>query len=131
MFSPWSGVQGVPGPYQVTVGPLPVARRPSPVARRPSPVAHTICDTFAVAVTLPTVADADAGPNVEGDEFARIHISMPTTHFPAARGLATSGPVSFIKAAARRATASGAVTGAAAGPGRPGAIRSARPARSG
>ncbi|WP_073229614.1 MULTISPECIES: hypothetical protein [unclassified Streptomyces] len=61
-------------------------------------------------MTLPTVTDADAGPNVEGDEFARIHISMPTTHFPAARGLATSGPVSFIKAAARRATASGSHT---------------------
>ncbi|MEU3437970.1 hypothetical protein [Streptomyces sp. NPDC006863] len=30
------------------------------------PVAHTICDTFAVTVTLPTVADADTGPNVEG-----------------------------------------------------------------
>ncbi|MEU9713537.1 hypothetical protein AB0E21_33795 [Streptomyces sp. NPDC047967] len=66
-------------------------------------------------MTLPAAADTDTGPNVEGDGSAHIHIGMPTTHFPAARGLTTSGPVSFIEAAARRATASGSVTGAAAG----------------
>ncbi|WP_242744354.1 hypothetical protein [Streptomyces sp. CA-256286] len=83
----------------------------------PSPIDHTVCDTFAVAVTVtpPAVADAERGPNVVGDGSDHIHIGIPTTYFPAARGLATAGPVSFIEAAARRATASGSMTGAAAG----------------
>lgn len=49
------------------------------------------------------------------DGSAHIHIGIPTMYLPAVRGLATAGPVSFIEAAARRATASGPMTGAAAG----------------
>ncbi|WLQ69362.1 hypothetical protein [Streptomyces glycanivorans] len=83
---------GVPGPWQMTVA--------------PSPIAHRTLVTFAVAVTVtpPAVAVAVAGPNVEGDEVAHIHIGIPTTYVPAARGLATFGPSRRIGAAARRAT---------------------------
>nr|WP_240798382.1 hypothetical protein [Streptomyces sp. S501] len=71
--------------------------------------------TFAVAVTVtpPAVADAVAGPNVVAEGVAHIHIGIPTTYVPAARGLATFGGSRRIDAAARRATASGAIVGAA------------------
>ncbi|MFH9118556.1 hypothetical protein [Streptomyces globisporus] len=81
--------------------------------------------TFAVAGTPPAVADAEMGPVVFGEGVAHIHIGIPTTYVPAARGLATAGPVSFIEAAARRATASGSMTGAASGAS-PSAIRTVR-----
>ncbi|MER5556215.1 hypothetical protein ABT001_31880 [Streptomyces sp. NPDC002793] len=73
--------------------------------------------TLAVAVTVtpPAVAVAVAGPNVDDVLVAHIHIGIPTTYVPAARGLATVGPSRRIEAAACRATASGSMTGAASG----------------
>ncbi|MFC8230700.1 hypothetical protein [Streptomyces sp. NPDC057287] len=83
----------------------------------PSPIAHRTLVTFAVAVTAtpPAVAEAVAGPNVDRDGVAHIHIGIPTTYVPAARGLATVGPSRRIEATARRATASGSMTGAVSG----------------
>ncbi|WP_187282291.1 hypothetical protein [Streptomyces sp. wa22] len=77
----------------------------------PSPLAHRTRVTLAVTVTPPAVAVA--GPNVVGDGVAHIHIGIPTTYVPAARGLATAGGSRRIEATARRATASGSITGAA------------------
>ncbi|MFC8230261.1 hypothetical protein [Streptomyces sp. NPDC057287] len=67
----------------------------------------------AVTVTPPAVAVAVAGPNVAVDGVAHIHIGIPTTYVPAARGLATVGPSRRIEAAARRATSSGSMVGTA------------------
>ncbi|MFD9543484.1 hypothetical protein [Streptomyces sp. NPDC060022] len=87
----------------------------------PSPIAHRTVVTFAVAVTVtpPAVAVADAGPDVVGVLVAHIHIGMPTTYVPARRaGAGTFGPSRRIEAAARRATTSGSMVGAA-GPSSP------------
>ena len=81
----------MPGPLQVT--------------EAPSPIDHTIFDTFAVAVTVtpPAVADAVFGPYVVALWLTHIHIGTPAVYFPAARGLATSGPSSVMESTARRA----------------------------
>ncbi|MFF2174767.1 hypothetical protein [[Kitasatospora] papulosa] len=68
-----------------------------------------------MTVTPPAVAEAVAGPNVVAEGVAHIHIGIPTTYVPAARGLATFGGSRRIDAAAFRATASGSMTGAASG----------------
>ncbi|MFE0116781.1 hypothetical protein ACFWZA_01635 [[Kitasatospora] papulosa] len=90
-----------PGPLHVTVV--------------PPPIAHRTLVTFAEAVTVtpPAVAVAVAGPNVVAEGVAHIHIGIPTTYVPAARGLATVGGSRRIDAAARRATSSGSIVGAA------------------
>ncbi|MEW2339656.1 hypothetical protein AB0932_35905, partial [Streptomyces sp. NPDC006682] len=77
MALPRDCLYGVPGPLHVTVV--------------PSPIAHRTLVTLAVAVTVtpPAVADAVAGPNVVAEGAAHIHIGIPTTYVPAARGLAT------------------------------------------
>jgi len=61
----------------------------------------------------------DIGPNVDGDGVTHIRIGIPTTYIPAVRGLATTGSARRIEATAQRATASGSMTGAAPGTGRP------------
>src|SRR6478609_14070 len=79
MALPRGCLYGVPGPLQVTVV--------------PSPIAHRTLVTFAVAVTVtpPAVAVAVAGPNVVAEGVAHIHIGIPTTYVPAARGWPPSG----------------------------------------
>ncbi|MCX4417803.1 hypothetical protein OOK43_31695 [[Kitasatospora] papulosa] len=101
MALPRDCLYGVPGPLHVTAV--------------PSPIAHRTLVTLAVAVTVtpPAVAEAVAGPNVDGDGVAHIHVGIPTTYVPAARGLATFGGSRRIDAAARRATSSGSIVGAA------------------
>ncbi|MET8747438.1 hypothetical protein [Streptomyces sp. NPDC004728] len=83
-------------------------------------MSHRIVDTFAVAVTVtpPAVAFAVADPYDDVERVTHIHIGIPTTYFPAARGLATFGPTSFMASTARRATSSGSIVGAA-GPAAP------------
>ncbi|MGW7068807.1 hypothetical protein ACWGIY_41975 [Streptomyces sp. NPDC054878] len=46
------------------------------------------------------MADAVFGPYAVGDWRTHNHIGTPTTYFPAARGLAISGPTSFIESTA-------------------------------
>ncbi|MFF3959734.1 hypothetical protein ACFYY1_42210, partial [Streptomyces sp. NPDC001890] len=64
------------------------------------------------------VAFADAGPYDDVERVTHIHIGIPTTYRPAARGLATAGPTSFMESTARRATNSGSIVGTA-GPAAP------------
>ncbi|MFE4336152.1 hypothetical protein ACFRQM_44385 [Streptomyces sp. NPDC056831] len=68
---------GVPWLRQVTVVPWPMS--------------HRIVVTFAEAVTVtpPAVAVAVFGPYVVGDGVTHIHIGIPATYRPPARGLAT------------------------------------------
>ncbi|MFF3788136.1 hypothetical protein [Streptomyces sp. NPDC001933] len=67
----------------------------------PSPMFHRIVDTCAVAVTVTPPAVAVAGPCDDVERVTHIHIGIPTTYRPAARGLATVGPTSFMKSSAR------------------------------
>ncbi|MGW1410096.1 hypothetical protein [Streptomyces sp. NPDC002403] len=77
-------------------------------------MSHRIAATFAVAMTVtpPAVAFAVAGP-YDDERVTHIHIGIPTTYRPAARGLATAGPTSFMESTARHATSSGPIVGAA------------------
>ncbi|MET9444120.1 hypothetical protein [Streptomyces sp. NPDC006610] len=56
--------------------------------------------------------DTDTDPYVAVPGRTHIHIGIHTRYLPTARGLAMSGPASFIRSTARRATTAGSIAGA-------------------